>query len=109
MNNVFNFDYDVFKLSRDDSGKLTRNYVNTDHYYFRTYPGLHLLTIEKNGVKFNFTVKDDPSHIYFVQKTQIKAKDGAAGLIRFFMNPEWRDHVVHLIDKIILTVKEAAV
>lgn len=107
MDALYSFDYDVFDIRKNDSGKYTKTYVKTDSYSFRSFfDHPLLLIIEKNGIKHYFKVVPDSAWAYSVQKTQIRASGGAAGLARLFADPEWRDHMVNLINKILNHVKE---
>jgi len=97
------FTYDVKKYNPDTH---TLDFIRTDDYWY--HPVKHtIMVIQRNGVKKLIRVKDDREFAYKMQKTQIKAKDGAEGLADFMDDEFWRDTAVKLLDYMMDEMKEA--
>lgn len=106
MINTCGFDYEIKELYHDEGGFSRLRPVRTDSYLFRSYPGNNIITISVNGTKRNYKVKEDSKFTYSIQKTQIKAVNGADGLIKFFMDESWRHSIPSIIHNIINNTKE---
>lgn len=97
------FTYDVKKYNKETN---SLDFIRTDDFWYHPVKR-SIMVVQRNGVKKLIRVKEDREFTYKLQKTQVKAREGADGLAHFMDDEFWRDTTVKILNFMIDDMKEA--